>query len=140
MSADFIDSNVFVYVFDETESVKKSTAVSLLKRCLADRSAVISSQVVQETLNVITRKLKVPVSIADAGDFLDKVMAPLWRILPTREVYHRAIDIQGRYQYAFYDALILAAAVEGGCTRVYSEDFQDGQKIEQLVIENPFKD
>ena len=140
MSADFIDSNVFVYLFDETEPSKKTSAEKLLKRCLADRSGVISFQVVQETLSVIAQKLKVPVSTADARDFFNDVMAPLWRIMPSPNLYQRALDVKERYQYAFFDALILASALEGGCTRLYSEDLQDGQRIEHLVIENPFKD
>ncbi|WP_292994765.1 hypothetical protein [Nitrosomonas sp.] len=40
----------------------------------------------------------------------------------------------------FTDALIVAAALESGCTRLYTEDLQHGQKIDGLVIENPFID
>jgi predicted nucleic acid-binding protein len=53
-------------------------------------------------------------------------------------LYHRALDIQARYRYGFYDALIIAAALSDGCSRLYSEDFQDGQRIEGLTIVNPF--
>jgi len=52
--------------------------------------------------------------------------------------YHRGLDIQGRYRYSFDDSLIVAAALEVGCTRLFSEDLQDGQLIETLTIENPF--
>jgi predicted nucleic acid-binding protein len=95
--------------------------------------------VVQETLNVVTRKLKTPMSPEEARDFLDQVMAPLWRIMPSRRLYRRGLAIQSRYQYRFYDALIVAAALEAGCTRLWSEDLQSGQRIEGLMIENPFK-
>jgi predicted nucleic acid-binding protein len=53
-------------------------------------------------------------------------------------LYQRALDIQARYHFGFYDALIIAAALEAGCTRLYSEDLQHGQRIERLTIENPF--
>jgi predicted nucleic acid-binding protein len=53
-------------------------------------------------------------------------------------LYQRALDIQARYHYGFYGALIIAAALEAGCTRLYSEDLQHGQLIERLTIENPF--
>jgi predicted nucleic acid-binding protein len=99
----------------------------------------ISFQVVQETLNVITRKFRTPVALSDARELMDGVLTPLWRVNPTRELYERALDIQDRYQYSFYDALIIAAALSAGCTRLYSEDLQDGQRIEGLTIQNPFR-
>lgn len=46
--------------------------------------------------------------------------------------------IRSRYHYGFYDSLIVAAALEAGCARLSTEDLQHGQKIEGLLIENPF--
>ena len=46
----------------------------------------------------------------------------------------------GRFGFSFYDSLIVAAALEAGCTRLYSEDLQHGQRIQNLTIENPFRD
>jgi predicted nucleic acid-binding protein len=59
--------------------------------------------------------------------------------MPTQRLYEQALDIQSRYQYSFYDSLIIAAALDGGCTRLLSEDLQHGQRIESLTIENPFR-
>ena len=59
--------------------------------------------------------------------------------MPTRALYQRALDLQTRYQFRFYDALIVAAALAAGCTRLYSEDLQHGQRIEGLTIVNPFR-
>jgi predicted nucleic acid-binding protein len=73
-----------------------------------------------------------------AKGFLQQVLVPLWRISPSQALYDRALDLQARYRYSFYDALIIAAALDAGCTRLYSEALQDGQKIEGLTIENPF--
>jgi len=67
------------------------------------------------------------------------VLAPLWRVMPTVDLYTRALDLHKRYRYSFYDSLILAAALEASCVRLYSEDFQDGQQIEGLTLENPFR-
>jgi predicted nucleic acid-binding protein len=61
MSADFIDSNVFVYLFDETDSAKRERARDLVQAAVGSTTYLISFQVVQEVLNVITQKLKVPV-------------------------------------------------------------------------------
>jgi len=69
----------------------------------------------------------------------DCVLAPLFRIPASIRLYHRCLDVQARYGYAFYDALIVAAALDAGCALLYSEDLQDGQRIDGLTIENPFK-
>jgi predicted nucleic acid-binding protein len=138
MSADFIDSNLFIYLFDETNPGKRDTAQQIIYQGLASGTVVISSQVVQETLHVLTRKLKPGMTEEKAHQFLDLVLRPLWRSLPTPELYHHTLTIQARYGYSFYDALIIAAALEAGCVRLYTEDLHHGQRIEGLTIENPF--
>ncbi len=139
MSGDFIDSNVFVYLFDETNERKREIAGGIVESALQSHSASISFQVVKETLNVVTSKLPTPMTAEDAGRFLEQVLEPLWRGSPRLALYRRALDLQSRYRYSFYDSLIIAAALDAGCTRLYSEDLQDGQWIEGLTIENPFR-
>ncbi|MBL7649385.1 MAG: PIN domain-containing protein [Candidatus Hydrogenedentes bacterium] len=138
MSVDFFDANIFIYLFDETDAGKRRISENILAEALIHDTGAISFQVVQETLNVITTRLKVPASTGDALQFLEKVLTPLWRIMPSRVLYSSAIAIQSRYRYSFYDALIIAAALEAGCARLLTEDMQHGQKIEGLVIVNPF--
>jgi predicted nucleic acid-binding protein len=138
MSGEFIDSNVFVYLFDETDDCKREAAERIVDSALQNYDASISFQVVQETLNVLTRKLPRPMTVERARDFLRQVLVPLWRISPSPALYDRALDLQARYRYRFYDSLIIAAALDAGCTRLYSEDLQDGQQIEGLTIRNPF--
>ena len=138
MSGDFIDSNVFVYLFDETDERKRGIADGIVESALQAHSASISFQVVQETLNVVTCKLPTPMTAEDAGRFLEQVLAPLWRGSPSLALFRRALDLQARYRYSFYDSLIVAAALDAGCSRLYSEDLHDGQRIEGLTIENPF--
>jgi predicted nucleic acid-binding protein len=138
MSAEFIDSNVFIYLFDDVAIAKRRAATDLIQSGLQSGRATISHQVVQETLNVIIGKLPDPATTDQARRFLDAVLLPMWRIMPSRELYHRGLDVQARYLYGYYDALIIAAALGAGCTRLYSEDFQDGQQIGGLTIVNPF--
>ena len=140
MSGEFIDSNVFVYLFDETDDRKRDTAERIVDSALQNHNASISFQVVQETLNVLTRKLPTPMTAEGAKRFMEQVLAPLWRVSPSSALYNRALDIQDRYRYGFYDSLIVAAALDAGCSRLYSEDLQDGHRIEGLTIENPFRD
>jgi predicted nucleic acid-binding protein len=140
MSGEFIDTNVFVYLFDETDDRKQSIADRLIRTALETRTARISYQVVQETLNVMTRKLPSPMSNIDAQRFLDRILVPLWQIMPSPALYSRGLSVQARYGFSYYDSLIIAAALESGCTCLYSEDLQHGQQIEALTIENPFKE
>jgi len=140
MSGEFFDSNVFVYLFDETDDRKRDTAERIVDSALQTHNASISFQVVQEILNVLTRKLPMPMTAEGAKRFMEQVLAPLWRVSPSSALYNRALDIQDRYRYGFYDSLIVAAALDAGCSRLYSEDLQDGHRIEGLTIENPFRD
>jgi predicted nucleic acid-binding protein len=137
MSADFIDSNVFIYLFDDADERKRSIAEAIVRKALADGSGVISFQVVQETLNILVRKLGA--SPYDARRFLDAVLAPLWLVAPSPRLYAGALDVHARFRFGFYDSLIVAAAVDSGCSRLISEDLQHGQTIETLRVVDPFR-
>ena len=138
MSADdFLDSNVFVYMFDESDAAKRRQAEILVSGSLTQGSGCTSFQVVQETLNVLVRNTQTPFD--RLRELLDDVLVPLWQVNPMAVLYQNAISLQGRYGFSFYDSLIVAAALEAGCTRLYSEDLQHGQQIQRLTIVNPFQ-
>ena len=140
MAADaFIDTNVFVYQIDSRDPRKQAIAERLVRDALASGSGCVSFQVVQEWLNTVTRKALVPLGLPQAQAYLDAVLAPLLAVTASLGLYRRALDLQQRWQFSFYDALIVAAALEAGCRRLLSEDLQDGQRVESLVIENPFR-
>jgi predicted nucleic acid-binding protein len=136
--ADFLDTNIFAYIFDDRAPVKRERASRLIGEALLSADGAISYQVVQETLNVFSRRLDPPMPPDRAAAFFEMVLQPLWRVNPSPELYGRALAIRERYQYSFYDSLIIAAALEAGCDRLLSEDLQHGQEIEGLRIENPF--
>jgi predicted nucleic acid-binding protein len=139
MSADrFIDTNVFVYHLDSSDKRKHRIAEGIVRDALATGQACISFQVVQECLNVALRKAAVPLSPDQARGYLDVVLLPLMQVQPSAALYHRTLDIQQRWRFGFYDALIVASALFAGCTQLLSEDLQDGQRIEGLVVKNPF--
>ena len=75
-----------------------------------------------------------------ALEFMDDILRPLWQINPSPELYLRTLGLRERYGFSFYDSLIVAAALQAGCTRLYSEDMQHGQQIRGLTIQNPFAD
>ncbi len=128
---------IFVYLFDETDDDKRERAERLVQQALENETGCISYQVVQETINVITRKLNA--TPEKARQILDRVLIPLWRVNPTRTLYQRGLDLQTRYRLSFYDSLIVASALAAGCKTLYSEDMQHGQHIEGVSITNPFR-
>ncbi len=134
----FIDTNIFVYTFDDRNPAKQARARALIREGMTSGHGMISYQVVQEFLNVASRKFETPLSPQDQRLYLDTVLQPLCEIFPSMELYQRGIGIAAQYGYAFYDSLIIAAALGADCTTLYSEDMQDGQTIEQLTIVNPF--
>ncbi len=135
----FLDSNIFVYLFERSEQDKYLRADDLVRENLDNQTGCISYQVVQETLNAIIRKSGA--NSERLSQFLEDILLPFWeinRIDPTPDLYRRGLRIQVRYGFGFYDSLMVAAALEAGCTTLYSEDMQDGQRIEGLTIRNPF--
>ena len=135
---DFIDTNVFVYLFDGSDAGKRQRAESLVSQSLERGTGCTSYQVVQETMNVLTGKFGM--SLDRVRRLLDDVLAPLWQINPSISLYQSAVSLQSRYRYSFYDSLIVASALEAGCRRLYSEDLQHRQQVQQLTIQNPFLD
>ncbi len=140
MSADvFIDTNVFIYHLDTTDARKHAVAERIVREGLASGNACISFQVVQECLNTALRKAQVALDLDSARSYLDTVLAPLLQVPASPALYHRALDVQARWRFSFYDSLIVAAALTAGCSRLLSEDLQHDQRIETLTIHNPFK-
>ena len=134
----FLDTNIFVYSFDARYPDKQKCAKELIGKALEDGNGCISYQVVQEFLNVSTRKFAASLSANDAEGYLTMVLEPLCEIFSTINLYRKALEIIERWQYSFYDSLIIASAASADCRILYTEDLQHDQKIENLKIINPF--
>ena len=134
----FIDTNIFVYSFASDSPAKRKRALELIGEALEEGSGLISSQVAQEFLNVALHKFKKPLSWDETHVYFEEVLGPLCGVYPDPELYRKALHVRQETGYRFYDALIIASALEGGCKVLYSEDFQDGRKISGLSIKNPF--
>ena len=140
MSAEvFFDTNVFIYQLDSGDTRKHKIAEALIRQGLESERACISFQVVQECLNTAMRKAEVALDAQGARAYLDAVLLPLMKVGASAALYQRALDVQARWRFGFYDSLIVAAALSAGCTRLMTEDLQHGQRIETLTVENPFK-
>lgn len=134
----FLDTNIFVYSFDDVSPSKKAKAQELIEGALKDHSAIISTQVVQEFLNVASKKFVQPLAPRDRRLYLNSVLAPLCSVFPTLSLYGEALAILEETGYSFYDSLIIAGALKGQCKTLLTEDLQHGQTVRGLRIENPF--
>jgi predicted nucleic acid-binding protein len=134
----FLDTNVLVYQFDQAAPAKQAQAIELIKRCLAEERGFISSQVVQEFLNVALRKFSHQIPPSDVQQVMDDLLGPLCAHFPTFDYYERALRLFSTDSLSFYDALIIQAAIDLGCRTLYSEDLQDGRRIGAMAIKNPF--
>ncbi len=135
----FLDTNIFIYALDGQPPVKAAVARELIAKAVAEGSGVISYQVVQECLNAVTGKVRFALTPDELQNLLDNTLVPLCQVFPDAPGFFASgLHIRARYKFHFYDALIVAAALEAGCERLYTEDLQHGQTIGGLRIENPF--
>jgi predicted nucleic acid-binding protein len=134
----FLDTNLFVYTFDSRAPSKAKRAAQLIRRAADTGEGIISYQVVQEFFNTAFRRFPQPMTVAEAEQYLVTVLRPLLAVHSSPALYVEGLRIYEKYKVSWYDSLIVAAALEGGCEKLYSEDFQHGQKIEGMRIENPF--
>jgi predicted nucleic acid-binding protein len=126
----FLDTNILVYA--QEESVRGDRA-----REIVEAGGIVSVQILNELASVLNRKLKL--NWREVAAVIDDVRAALDEPLPLTLTLHlAALGFARDHNVAFYDALILAAAIEAGCQTLYSEDFQHGRRFGDCVVVNPF--
>lgn len=135
----FLDTNIFVYAQDADSPAKQGIARQLILDAIENGTGYISLQILREFANVALNKFKHAISEEALLKTFDKTMLPLLALCDEVEITRKGIAIQRRTGYSYYDSLVIAAAIETGCTILYSEDMQDSQQIDGLVIVNPFK-
>jgi predicted nucleic acid-binding protein len=134
----FLDTNILVYCFIDGAKEKRETARKIVRRALEKREGVISYQVVQEFLNVATRKAVPRMTQAEAQAYLSKVLMPLCEVFPDAALYSNALSIADETGWSFYDSLVVSGAVTAGCSVLITEDMQAGRKVRGIEIRNPF--
>ena len=132
MSADFIDTNVLVYLASG-DPAKADRAEAVLAG-----GGVISVQVLNELANVARRKMGL--DWAGTRDLLDTIRA-LLEVRPLDLTTHDlGLSLAERHGLSVYDAMIVAAALEAGSETLWSEDMHDGLVVEgRLRIVDPFR-
>lgn len=128
----FLDTNVLVYAFGMGDP-----------RCEAAESLVagggiLGAQVLDEFTHVARRKLQWSWDqLESALSVVEELLGPPRPL--TAAIHANAVGHSRRHALPFYDALIVAAAEDAGCRWLISEDFQPGQRIGPLTIDNPFR-
>jgi predicted nucleic acid-binding protein len=131
----FIDTNVAVYAMCPEEPAKQAMAQSLIARHLDRGLLVVSTQVLQETFSVLTREKRV----------VDHEALRFVRLLGRRRVIPadadsvlNALELSVAEQLSVWDALIVHAAMQAGCTTLLTEDLQSGRRFGDVEVVNPF--
>jgi predicted nucleic acid-binding protein len=131
MAASFFDTNILLYLAS-ADVAKADRAEALLAG-----GGVISVQVLNEVANVCRRKMRL--DWAETRMFL-QTLGDLLEVRPlTLDIHLSGLRLAERYQLSVYDALIVAAALEAGCTKLWSEDMQHAFAVDgQLQVLDPF--
>lgn len=131
MSRVFFDTNVLLYLLSG-DAAKADRAESLL-----GQGGIVSVQVLNEFASVATRKLGM--NWMETNDVLQGLSA-VCDVQPlTLEIHRRGMELAERYRLPVYDAMIASSAMIAGCDVLYSEDFQDGMSLDDVLkVQNPF--
>jgi len=127
-----LDTNILLYRHNRPYDAKCAIVDKLL-----DETPVISSQVISEYLNVMQKRFKVEkkkLIRACAIWLQDCHVHPV-----TGSTIELADELINRYDFQLFDGIIVASALEVGCSILYSEDMHNGLIVEKtLTIVNPF--
>jgi predicted nucleic acid-binding protein len=129
----FLDTNIIIYGYSCTEPIKKERVLNIFNSV----NCIISTQVIQEFSNILHKKFSLDWNrILKA---IAEISGSSFVVLNNMNTITHACKIADKYQYSFYDSLIISAALEVNCKILYSEDLQHGQLIENKIqIINPF--
>lgn len=131
----FLDTNIFVYAVSAAEEDQEKRRIA--RQLLADKEFALSFQVVQEFINTCLNKARLGQSREAIAQTVELLMTyPC--LSPSSDLIRQAFVLQGRYQISYWDAAVLAAAMELRCTTLYTEDLSHGQSYGTVQVINPF--
>jgi predicted nucleic acid-binding protein len=134
--SEFVDTNVLCYAHDLGASQKHELSLDLLSRLFLEKAGVLSVQVLMEFYSNATGKLRLTSQYAES--VIDDFSA--WRLhRPDYPSIVGAIHLQRRHRLSWWDAMIVNSALETGCSILWTEDLNDGQRFGDLVVRNPYK-
>ena len=133
----FLDTNVIVYAHDRSSGKKNTIAMEIMEYLWERKKGVISVQVMQEFYVCVTTKILKPLPLKVARKILEYLLN--WDLIINDEyITIKAIDLQEKYRFSFWDSLIVQSAIQSQAYTLFSEDLSDGQIIKNVKIVNPF--
>ena len=130
-----VDTNVLIYAHDRRDPRKQALAASLIQ---SQADGVLLWQVACEYLSASRKLESQGYSLEQAWQDIRDLRSVWTTILPTWRVLDRAETLMASFSLSFWDALILAACLEGGVDRLYTEDFDAYPSVDGLEVINPF--
>jgi predicted nucleic acid-binding protein len=133
----FLDTNIIVYAHDRSSGSKHAAAKEIMDNLWESRRGVLSVQVLQEFFVCVTKKISKPLLIKNARVVLEYLST--WDVVTNdKYITLKAIDLQEKFRFPFWDSLVIQAAIQGQASILFSEDLPDGQAVKDLKIINPF--
>jgi predicted nucleic acid-binding protein len=133
----FLDTNILVYAHDLGAGQRHDSARELVARLWKERTAAISTQVLQELYVNVRRKAAAPISIEEARELIADYLR--WEVIVNDGTsIVRALELEERYALSFWDALIVQAAERSGASVLYSEDLSHDHAYGSVRVLNPF--
>lgn len=137
-TATFVDTNVLVYAHDASESTKQPMARAVLEGLWASGTGILSTQILTEFYSVATSRSKLAMSPGEAREIVELYSA--WRVMLIEpSLILTASRLQEQHSLSFWNALIVETARLAGAGRLLTQDLQDGQDIEGVRVEDPFR-
>lgn len=132
----FFDTNIFIYVVSGAPADRAKREISV--RLMAESEFGLSVQILQEFMDVTLRKKHLGLTSEEISTMVNHMAA--YPIVETSvQLARQAFEIKTRYDIRYWDAAIIAAALELGCQTVYSEDLNHGQDYGGVRVMNPFR-
>lgn len=131
----FVDSNIWIYSYSDHH--KSEIAKNAIVRVAND--VIISTQVVNELCFNLVRKVKK--TSEEASKVCIDLMSQFYTVTLSATTVREALQFFSNKRFSLWDSLIVASALENGCTTLLTKDLHHGQVIrDQLTIHNPFQE
>ncbi|WP_372425459.1 PIN domain-containing protein [Salinarimonas chemoclinalis] len=136
MKSVFVDTNVLIYPLQTDDPTKAAIATAWIERLAAREALVVSPQIIDEFVSVLTRRY----SFLPLLDVLDKARdySEFCRARMDADTTRAAIDLLLLHRFSWWDSVMLASALDFGCEIVLTEDLQNGRSVDGMLIVDPF--
>ena len=138
----FLDTNILVYAFDNSEKRKQKIAAEILDKCFTGQKIyALSSQNLAEFFLVITDKIERPLTVEDAKNVIIKInnFKGIRKLSYNSDTVIKSILISERNNIKIWDSLLIATMLDNDIFNIYTENEKDFNRIKNINVVNPFQ-